>query len=80
MRIPFLNPAPVRILSLIVLAALAWAGKIEAQSRQVKFERFALEQGLLQSSVTCILQDRYGLMWLGTYDGLNKFDGYSFTS
>jgi ligand-binding sensor domain-containing protein/signal transduction histidine kinase len=79
MRISALNPASVRILSLFILAASAWTEKIEAQSRQVKFERFALEQGLLQSSITCILQDRYGLMWLGTYDGLNKFDGYSFT-
>ncbi|MCI0692887.1 ATP-binding protein [candidate division KSB1 bacterium] len=65
--------------SLLILAALVWPEKLEAQNRQVKFERFALEQGLLQSSVTCILQDRYGLMWLGTYDGLNKFDGYGFT-
>jgi ligand-binding sensor domain-containing protein len=33
----------------------------------------------LQSSVTCILQDRKGFLWFGTYDGLNKYDGYGFT-
>jgi len=36
--------------------------------------------GLSQSSVNCILQDKKGFIWLGTRDGLNKFDGYSFKS
>ena len=44
-----------------------------------KFERISLEQGLSQSSVFCILQDSKGFMWFGTQDGLNKYDGYSFT-
>ena len=46
------------------------------QNRPVKFERISLEQGLSQSSVLCILQDRQGFMWFGTQDGLNKYDGY----
>ncbi len=46
---------------------------------QVKFEQISLEQGMSQSSVRCILQDSRGFMWMGTEDGLNKFDGYSFT-
>lgn len=44
----------------------------------VAFERIALAEGLSQSSVRCILQDGRGFMWMGTEDGLNKFDGYSF--
>jgi ligand-binding sensor domain-containing protein/class 3 adenylate cyclase len=36
--------------------------------------------GLSHNSVSCILQDRDGFMWFGTPYGLNKFDGYSFTS
>jgi ligand-binding sensor domain-containing protein/serine phosphatase RsbU (regulator of sigma subunit) len=64
---------------LITLAAWSWADNLHAQNRQFKFDRISLEQGLSQSTVTCILQDRKGFMWFGTQDGLNKYDGYSFT-
>ena len=33
---------------------------------------------LSQATVSCFLQDRVGFMWIGTQDGLNRFDGYSF--
>jgi len=48
-------------------------------SAQSRFAHFNLEQGLSQSSVYAILQDRHGFMWFGTQSGLNKFDGYRFT-
>lgn len=34
--------------------------------------------GLSQNTVMSILQDRDGLMWLGTWDGINRFNGYDF--
>jgi len=37
------------------------------------------ENGLSQRWVRCIHQDRYGFMWFGTKDGLNRYDGYEFT-
>lgn len=37
-----------------------------------------IEHGLSNNAVTSIYQDRYGFMWFGTYDGLNRYDGYSF--
>ncbi len=36
------------------------------------------EDGLSNSTVNTILQDKYGLMWIGTLNGLNKYDGYNF--
>jgi diguanylate cyclase (GGDEF)-like protein len=42
------------------------------------FERISLEQGLSQSSVMVVFQDSRGYMWLGTEDGLNRYDGFSF--
>ncbi|MEO8887447.1 MAG: two-component regulator propeller domain-containing protein, partial [Mucilaginibacter sp.] len=48
--------------------------------QNVKFTHITTEDGLSQSTVTCILKDRYGFMWFGTEDGLNKYDGYRFTT
>lgn len=39
-----------------------------------------IEQGLSNNSVTCIHRDHKGFMWFGTYDGLNRYDGYSIRS
>lgn len=60
------------------ILSLKFAIGLSAQPRPVTFEHISLEEGLSQSAVTCILQDRQGFMWFGTYDGLNKFDGYDF--
>lgn len=57
---------------------------LTAQNRSnIKFERlstenFKIERGLSQNSVRCIWQDHRGFMWFGTWDGLNKYDGYGF--
>jgi len=48
------------------------------QDNDIRFERFSVEQGLSQSTVTCILQDSHGYLWFGTRDGLNRFNGYEF--
>ena len=53
---------------------------VNAQEGNIRFDHLSNEQGLSQSSVNCILQDRKGFMWFGTQDGLNKYDGYYFTA
>ncbi|MGH7450262.1 MAG: ligand-binding sensor domain-containing protein, partial [bacterium] len=67
------------IIFLVVLAILCPFSYLFAQPHDLEFERISLEQGLSQSVVTCILQDRRGFLWFGTMDGLNKYDGYGFT-
>ncbi|MCS3799576.1 signal transduction histidine kinase/ligand-binding sensor domain-containing protein/DNA-binding response OmpR family regulator [Chitinophagaceae bacterium OAS944] len=37
-----------------------------------------IEQGLSNNSVRCIYQDKKGFLWFGTYDGLNRYDAYTF--
>lgn len=44
----------------------------------IRFEQISLEEGLSQSVVNAILQDRQGFLWVGTDDGLNRYDGYQF--
>jgi len=41
-------------------------------------ENISIPQGLSNAQVNCIYQDSYGLLWIGTADGLNKYDGYDF--
>jgi signal transduction histidine kinase/ligand-binding sensor domain-containing protein/DNA-binding response OmpR family regulator len=40
--------------------------------------KLGLKDGLSNSEVRCIYQDSKGYMWFGTYDGLNRYDGYDF--
>jgi ligand-binding sensor domain-containing protein/serine phosphatase RsbU (regulator of sigma subunit) len=45
----------------------------------VRFEHLSTEEGLPQSHVTAIVQDRVGFMWFGTQEGLARYDGTGFT-
>ncbi len=42
------------------------------------FQRFTDEDGLSQINVWCILQDSKGFLWVGTFNGLNRYDGNQF--
>lgn len=44
-----------------------------------RFIRYTVSDGLSQNSVHCIYQDSDGMLWVGTQDGLNQFDGRNFT-
>ncbi len=55
---------------------LASAGAVAG--RQVEAEHLSWQDGLSQATVFSILHDRQGAVWLGTEDGLNRFDGESF--
>lgn len=58
----------------VLLPQLVWS-----QNPFLRFEHIKTSDGLSQSSVTGIIQDRQGFMWFATRDGLNKYDGYKFT-
>lgn len=45
-----------------------------------RFERISLAQGLAQSHITAMVQGPSGYLWVGTQHGLDRFDGYRFTS
>lgn len=50
-----------------------------ASERQYAIRHYSIDDGLSQNTVMSILKDKQGYMWFGTWDGLNRFDGYNFT-
>jgi signal transduction histidine kinase/ligand-binding sensor domain-containing protein/CheY-like chemotaxis protein len=50
-----------------------------SQNKSADFEQLTIENGLSNSNIQTIYQDSKGFMWIGTQDGLNKFDGINFT-
>lgn len=70
----FKNGPVVRWMVIFFWFSLALLG----QSKNLKFEVISIEEGLSQSTITCILQDDKGFLWFGTQDGLNRYDGYTF--
>jgi len=53
-------------------------GPCTALAQQVEVSRYDVDQGLPQSMVNHVVQDRDGFIWLGTGDGLARFDGQRF--
>jgi ligand-binding sensor domain-containing protein/signal transduction histidine kinase len=50
-----------------------------AQQPSLRFARLSAAQGLSHNRVNSIVQDDQGFLWLGTGEGLNRYDGYTFT-
>ncbi len=48
-----------------------------AQIETLQFENLTVEDGLSHPNVRAIVQDRFGFMWFGTEDGLDRYDGYT---
>ena len=61
---------------LLVSCLLAW-GSMHGHDHYV-IQHYSILNGMSQNTVMAILQDKQGFMWFGTWDGLNRFDGYTF--
>ncbi|MBT33781.1 MAG: hypothetical protein CMO01_29300 [Thalassobius sp.] len=68
----------MKAILLSILLFLLQFSELSAQENSLRFEKFTIEDGLTQSTIRCILQDKKGFLWFGTQDGLNRYDGYQF--
>ncbi|HEY4789350.1 MAG TPA: two-component regulator propeller domain-containing protein [Bacteroidales bacterium] len=66
--------------SITFFAFLFVCSVIRSQPNHINFENFTIENGLSNNLIHFIFQDKKGWMWFGTYQGLNRFDGYKFTT
>lgn len=66
-------------LGIVLLILTTCFTQLHAQ-QQLNFRRITINDGLSQNTVFCIVQDKTGFIWIGTEDGLNKYDGYEFTT
>lgn len=57
---------------------LCFATHIKAQFPQLHFETLTTHDGLSNNTITCLYQDTEGFLWIGTANGLNKYDGNIF--
>ncbi|WP_159086074.1 hybrid sensor histidine kinase/response regulator transcription factor [Flavobacterium faecale] len=57
-----------------------FALQLQAQVDQLNYSKnISISNGLAHNGVTAILEDSKGYIWIGTYDGLNRYDGYEFS-
>jgi PAS domain S-box-containing protein len=63
----------------LIFILISYYSIISGQGQEYKIGQITPEQGLSQSTVNCILQDKHRFMWFGTQNGLNKYNGYDFT-
>ena len=82
MRRLFFVALSVGILCLFSLPPAALAaftqGGIFYPGMSLPFQHLTIQDGLSQNDVSAVLQDSQGYIWIGTQDGLNRYDGYTF--
>jgi signal transduction histidine kinase/DNA-binding response OmpR family regulator/streptogramin lyase len=63
----------------VVALLFLWVLKTDAQ-QTLQFQNFAQKEGLSSNYILSIHQDHQGFIWIGTENGLNRFDGQHFLS
>lgn len=62
---------------LLAIISFIWSWALLSQDH-IQFKSYTINDGLSQSYVSCIVQDQLGALWVGTQDGINRFNGNNF--
>src|SRR4051812_15326888 len=68
----------ITIIGLFLIVITYW--QVNAQVYKLRFEHITADQGLPDNVALCSMQDSKGFLWFGTWNGLCKYDGYTFTT
>src|SRR5689334_566894 len=79
-RLSYLKPSASKRVWLaylvFIITLTSWPAFPQHISKAAKFRRLAENVQLSNLNITSIAQDSKGFLWVGTLDGLNRFDGY----
>ena len=70
-----INTMKIRLILSFVLLIYSLVCQADGGKDTYIFRKVDYQQGLSNSAVLCLFQDNRGLMWFGTYDGVNCYDG-----
>ncbi len=65
-------------LSFVFFQVILFFAVFICEGQSYYFKHYQADDGLAHNSVTSIIQDTKGMIWIGTRGGLNRFDGYTF--
>lgn len=68
----------VRVIQALLGGLLLGASLISSAGDRTRFHQLPLDSSLAQNTVTDIVQDQQGVIWVGTLGGLHRYDGYQF--
>lgn len=67
-----------KILTLLAVLALSASISMRAQQLQASLSHYSTDNGLCSNAIASLHQDDYGFLWLATWNGVSRFDGYNF--
>ena len=64
-------------IAILIFIHFLFINFLHSQEVEIRFNHLSINDGLSQSTIYSIVQDDDGFIWIGTQDGLNKYDGYN---
>ncbi len=64
--------------TLLTILALSLPTGVKAQSLQASLSHYSTENGIPSNTIASLASDDYGYIWMGTWNGVSRFDGYDF--
>lgn len=68
----------LRLSGVFFCMMIVLSGISQQVGTQLFFDHLTISDGLSNNTIHCLLEDRFGYLWIGTQYGLNKYDGYDF--